>query len=54
MDEQLPELKEKERKKPVKSKPKGKTSKEKSLLLLELAEIKEISDKLFERIEKKI
>jgi len=54
MDEQLLELKEKERKKAVKSKPKGKTSKEKSLLLLELAEIKEISDKLFERIEKKI
>jgi len=54
MDEQLLELKEKERKKAVKSKPKGKTSKEKSLLLLELAEIKEISDNLFERIEKKI
>jgi hypothetical protein len=54
MDEQFPELKEKEHKKAAKSRPKGKTSKEKSLLLMELAEIKEISDKLFERIEKKI
>lgn len=54
MDEQFPELKEKGRKKTSKPRPKGKTSKEKSLLLLELAEIKEISDKLFERIEKKI
>jgi hypothetical protein len=54
MDEQIPDLKEKEHKKAAKSKPKGRTSKEKSLLLLELAEIKEISDKLFERIEKKI
>jgi hypothetical protein len=54
MDEQSPELKEKGRKKTSKPRPRGKTSKEKSLLLLELAEIKEISDKLFERIEKKI
>jgi hypothetical protein len=54
MDEQFLELKEKGHKKTSKSRPKGKTSKEKSLLLLELAEIKEISDKLFERIEKKI
>ena len=54
MDEQFLELKEKGHKKTSKSRPKGKTSKEKSLLLLELAEIKEISDKLFEKIEKKI
>jgi hypothetical protein len=54
MDEQSPELKEKGRKKTSKPRPRGKTSKEKSLLLLELAEIKEISDKLFEKIEKKI
>jgi len=54
MDEQPPELKEKGRKKTSKPRPRQKTSKEKSLLLLELSEIKEISDKLFERIEKKI
>ena len=54
MDEQLLELKEKGHKKTSKPKVKGKSTKEKSLLLLELAEIKEISDKLFERIEKKI
>ena len=54
MDEQLLELKEKDIKKTSRSKQKGKTTKEKSLLLLELAEIKDISDKLFERIEKKI
>jgi type II secretory pathway component PulM len=54
MDEQSPELKEKGRKKTSKPRPRQKTSKEKSLLLLELSEIKEISDKLFERIEKKI
>jgi hypothetical protein len=54
MDDQDLELKEKDRKKTSKSKPKRKTNKEKGLLLLELAEIKEISDKLFERIEKKI
>lgn len=41
-------------KKTPKSKVEDKASKEKSLLLLELAEIKEISDKIFERIEKKI
>jgi hypothetical protein len=54
MDEQLLGLKEKEPKKTSKAKPTGRTIKEKSLLLLELAEIKEISDKLFDRIEKKI
>jgi len=54
MDEQSADLKEKGRKKTSKPRPRQKTSKEKSLLLLELSEIKEISDKLFERIEKKI
>ena len=62
MDEHIPETietdsvkKEKKTSKRVsKSKVKEKTSVEKGLLLLELAEIKEISDKLFERIEKKI
>jgi cytoskeletal protein RodZ len=41
-------------KKTPKSKVEDKASKERGLLLLELAEIKEISDKIFERIEKKI
>lgn len=57
MEEQIPESTEKNNKK-IKSvpKPKGrdKTRKERGLLTLELAEIKEISDKIFERIEKKI
>lgn len=62
MDEHITETSEKEPvkkekktyKRASKSRVKEKTSVEKSLLLLELAEIKEISDKLFERIEKKI
>ncbi|NWF52955.1 MAG: SH3 domain-containing protein [Nitrospirae bacterium] len=62
MDEHIsktnePELNKKEKKtskKIVKSKVKDKTGIEKGLLLLELAEIKEISDRIFERIEKKI
>lgn len=62
MDEHITETSDKEpvkkekktSKRASKSKVKEKTSVEKSLLLLELAEIKEISDKLFERIEKKI
>jgi hypothetical protein len=57
MEEQIPESTEKNNKK-IKSvpKPKGrdKTRKERGLLTLELAEIKEISDKIFERIDKKI
>jgi len=57
MEEQIPESIEKNNKK-IKSvpKPKGrdKTKRERGLLTLELAEIKEISDKIFERIEKKI
>jgi len=57
MEEQTPESTEKSSKK-IKSIPKpkarDKTRKERGLLTLELAEIKEISDKIFERIEKKI
>jgi hypothetical protein len=55
MDELIPESKDKkDSKKALKSRVRDKAGREKGLLLLELAEIKEISDRIFERIEKKI
>jgi|GEM_PF-2880569 len=59
MDKQIPESKDKKDstktpKSRVKSRVKDKAGREKGLLLMELAEIKEISDRIFERIEKKI
>ncbi|MEW6569696.1 MAG: SH3 domain-containing protein [Nitrospirota bacterium] len=57
MDEELAESINKDKKGPKrisKSRSRGSTSKEKNLLILELSEIKEIADLIFERIEKKI